>query len=107
VQKLNQNEENFGQKRAKFMEMYLQKEESLKKEKQSCARIQQDLNSLQKNHDIVKAELESLRMVAAIQESTKMDEIEHVKRQCHEEVASLNVVMNEAVRDAVNRTKEK
>ena len=24
VQKLNQNEENFGQKRAKFMEMYLQ-----------------------------------------------------------------------------------
>ena len=63
-----------------------QKEELLKKEKQSCARVQQDLNSLQKNHDIVKAELESLRMVAAIQESTKMDEIEHVKRQCQEEV---------------------
>lgn len=107
MQKLSQNEENFGQKRAKFMEMYLQKEELLKKEKHANGRVQQELNSLQKNHDIVKAELESIRMVAAIQESSKMDEIERVKRQCQEEVASLNVLLKEAVRDAVNRTTEK
>ena len=66
----------------------LQKEELLKKEKHANGRVQQELNSLQKNHDIVKAELESIRMVAAIQESSKMDEIERVKRQCQEEVGA-------------------
>ena len=65
----------------------------MKKEKQSLSKIQQELNSLEKSHDIVKAELESLRMVAAIQESTKMDEIEHVKRQCQEEVSVIERVI--------------
>ena len=75
-----------------------QKEESLKKERQNYGKIQQELNSLQKNHDIVKAELESIRMVAAIQESTKMDEIEHVKRQCQEEVGIARTMFSDCVR---------
>ncbi|PIK56491.1 putative rab GTPase-binding effector protein 1 [Apostichopus japonicus] len=87
-------EEDFAQKRAKFKEMFLQREDELLKE---ATTVREERNRLDE-------ELLGLKAAAAVIESTKQEEIEDMKRKCDEEVASLQKVMDDATTVASEET---
>ncbi|MBN3304184.1 RABE1 protein, partial [Amia calva] len=94
-----QLELEFNQKRAKFKELYLSKEEELKRQGASLESSQAELSRLQTQLLDAQAEMENIKAVATVSESTKQEAIDQVKRQWQEEVASLQAIMKETVRD--------
>ncbi|XP_015223101.2 rab GTPase-binding effector protein 1 isoform X1 [Lepisosteus oculatus] len=94
-----QLEMEFNQKRAKFKELYLSKEEELKRQGASLETSQVELSRLQAKLADAQAEMENIKAVATVSESTKQEAIDQVKRQWQEEVASLQAIMKETVRD--------
>ncbi|XP_033747222.1 rab GTPase-binding effector protein 1-like [Pecten maximus] len=97
-------EADFGQKRAKFKEIYLQKEEELKKEKLAVSESQNIAKKLQEDLDKVGGELESIKTAVAYSESNKQDEIASIHEQCQQEVASLQHLMKEVANEATRNT---
>ncbi|XP_027704514.1 rab GTPase-binding effector protein 1 [Vombatus ursinus] len=94
-----QLEQEFNQKRAKFKELYLAKEEDLKRQNAVLQAAQDDLGHLRTQLWEAQAEMENIKAVATVSENTKQEAIDEVKRQWQEEVASLQAVMKETVRD--------
>ncbi|CAO2617906.1 Rab GTPase-binding effector protein 1, partial [Lemmus lemmus] len=94
-----QLEQEFNQKRAKFKELYLAKEEDLKRQNAVLQAAQDDLGHLRTQLWEAQAELENIKAIATVSENTKQEAIDEVKRQWREEVASLQAVMKETVRD--------
>uniref|UniRef100_A0A7N9CSP3 Rabaptin coiled-coil domain-containing protein n=1 Tax=Macaca fascicularis TaxID=9541 RepID=A0A7N9CSP3_MACFA len=92
-----QLEQEFNQKRAKFKELYLAKEEDLKRQNAVLQAAQDDLGHLRTQLWEAQAEMENI--IATVSENTKQEAIDEVKRQWREEVASLQAVMKETVRD--------
>ncbi|XP_069109876.1 rab GTPase-binding effector protein 1-like, partial [Argopecten irradians] len=105
LQREKQNiEADFGQKRAKFKEIYLQKEEELRKEKLAVTESRNIAKKLQEDLDKVKGELESIKTAVAYSESNKQDEIASIHEQCQQEVASLQHLMKEVANEASRNT---
>ncbi|KAF6299492.1 rabaptin, RAB GTPase binding effector protein 1 [Rhinolophus ferrumequinum] len=94
-----QLEQEFNQKRAKFKELYLAKEEDLKRQSAVLQAAQDDLGHLRTQLWEAQAEMENIKAIATVSENTKQEAIDEVKRQWREEVASLQAVMKETVRD--------
>ncbi|XP_050018552.1 rab GTPase-binding effector protein 1 isoform X2 [Alexandromys fortis] len=94
-----QLEQEFNQKRAKFKELYLAKEEDLKRQNAVLQAAQDDLGHLRTQLWEAQAEMENIKAIATVSENTKQEAIDEVKRQWREEVASLQAVMKETVRD--------
>ncbi|XP_043849131.1 rab GTPase-binding effector protein 1 isoform X2 [Dromiciops gliroides] len=94
-----QLEQEFNQKRAKFKELYLAKEEDLKRQNAVLQAAQDDLGHLRTQLWEAQAEMENIKAIATVSENTKQEAIDEVKRQWQEEVASLQAVMKETVRD--------
>ncbi|XP_052413519.1 rab GTPase-binding effector protein 1 isoform X1 [Carassius gibelio] len=94
-----QLEMEFNQKRAKFKELYLSKEEALKRQAAVLEKAQAELSSVQKQLEEAKAEMETIKAVATVSESTKQEAIDQVKQQWQEEVASLQAIMKDAERE--------
>uniref|UniRef100_A0A8C0Q4U7 Rab GTPase-binding effector protein 1 n=1 Tax=Canis lupus familiaris TaxID=9615 RepID=A0A8C0Q4U7_CANLF len=94
-----QLEQEFNQKRAKFKELYLAKEEDLKRQNAVLQAAQDDLGHLRTQLWEAQAEVENIKAIATVSENTKQEAIDEVKRQWREEVASLQAVMKETVRD--------
>ncbi|XP_064324267.1 rab GTPase-binding effector protein 1 isoform X2 [Phalacrocorax carbo] len=94
-----QLEQEFNQKRAKFKELYLAKEEDLKRQNAVLQAAQDDLGQLRTQLMEAHAEMENIKAIATVSENTKQEAIDEVKRQWQEEVASLQAVMKETVRD--------
>uniref|UniRef100_A0A8C5JX83 Rab GTPase-binding effector protein 1 n=1 Tax=Jaculus jaculus TaxID=51337 RepID=A0A8C5JX83_JACJA len=94
-----QLEQEFNQKRAKFKELYLAKEEDLKRQNAVLQATQDDLGHLRTQLWEAQAEMENIKAIATVSENTKQEAIDEVKRQWREEVASLQAVMKETVRD--------
>ncbi|XP_072834417.2 rab GTPase-binding effector protein 1 [Pogona vitticeps] len=92
-------EQEFNQKRAKFKELYLAKEEDLKRQNEVLQAAQDDLEKLRTQLTEAQAEMENIKAVATVSENTKQEAIDEVKRQWQEEVASLQAIMKETVRD--------
>ncbi|KAJ7309043.1 hypothetical protein JRQ81_008333 [Phrynocephalus forsythii] len=92
-------EQEFNQKRAKFKELYLAKEEDLKRQNAVLQAAQEDLEKLRVQLTEAQAEMENIKAVATVSENTKQEAIDEVKRQWQEEVASLQAIMKETVRD--------
>ncbi|KAJ6655757.1 hypothetical protein lerEdw1_004810 [Lerista edwardsae] len=92
-------EQEFNQKRAKFKELYLAKEEDLKRQNAVLQAAQDDLEQLRTQLVEAQAEMENIKAVATVSENTKQEAIDEVKRQWQEEVASLQAIMKETVRD--------
>uniref|UniRef100_A0A673L4T3 Rab GTPase-binding effector protein 1-like n=1 Tax=Sinocyclocheilus rhinocerous TaxID=307959 RepID=A0A673L4T3_9TELE len=90
-----QLEMEFNQKRAKFKELYLSKEEELKRQAAVLEKAQAELSSVQTQLEEAKAEMETIKAVATVSESTKQEAIDQVKQQWQEEVASLQAIMKE------------
>ncbi|KAL4665457.1 hypothetical protein H8959_000076, partial [Pygathrix nigripes] len=94
-----QLEQEFNQKRAKFKELYLAKEEDLKRQNAVLQAAQDDLGHLRTQLWEAQAEMENIKAIATVSENTKQEAIDEVKRQWREEVDSLQAVMKETVRD--------
>uniref|UniRef100_A0A3B1JZW9 Rab GTPase-binding effector protein 1 n=1 Tax=Astyanax mexicanus TaxID=7994 RepID=A0A3B1JZW9_ASTMX len=94
-----QLEMEFNQKRAKFKELYLSKEEELKRQAASLESAQAELSHMQAQLAESKAEMENIKAVATVSESTKQEAIDQVKQQCQEEVVSLQAIMKETVQE--------
>ncbi|NXA53885.1 RABE1 protein, partial [Nothocercus julius] len=94
-----QLEQEFNQKRAKFKELYLAKEEDLKRQSAVLQAAQDDLGQLRTQLMEAHAEMENIKAIATVSENTKQEAIDEVKRQWQEEVASLQAIMKETVRD--------
>ncbi|KAJ8267245.1 hypothetical protein GJAV_G00140280 [Gymnothorax javanicus] len=94
-----QLEMEFNQKRAKFKELYLSKEEELKRQGATLESVQTELSRVQAQLSDAQGEMETIKAVATVSESTKQEAIDQVKRQWQEEVASLQAIMKETVRE--------
>ncbi|NXP77091.1 RABE1 protein, partial [Ramphastos sulfuratus] len=94
-----QLEQEFNQKRAKFKELYLAKEEDLKRQNAVLQAAQDDLGQLRTQLMEAHAEMENIKAIATVSETTKQEAIDEVKRQWQEEVASLQAIMKETARD--------
>ncbi|XP_063002786.1 rab GTPase-binding effector protein 1 [Elgaria multicarinata webbii] len=94
-----QLEQEFNQKRAKFKELYLAKEEDLKKQKVVLQAAQDDLEQLRTQLTEAQAEMENIKAIATVSENTKQEAIDEVKKQWQEDVASLQAIMKETIRD--------
>ncbi|XP_061461399.1 rab GTPase-binding effector protein 1 [Rhineura floridana] len=92
-------EQEFNQKRAKFKELYLAKEVDLKRQNAVLQAAQDDLEQLRTQLKEAQAEMENIKAIATVCENTKQEAIDEVKRQWQEEVASLQAIMKETVRD--------
>ncbi|CAM4535858.1 unnamed protein product [Leuciscus chuanchicus] len=94
-----QLEMEFNQKRAKFKELYLSKEEELKKQTAILEKAQAEVSQMQDQLAEARAEMETIKAVATVSESTKQEAIDQVKQQWQEEVASLQAIMKDAERE--------
>ncbi|XP_069470705.1 rab GTPase-binding effector protein 1 isoform X2 [Ambystoma mexicanum] len=94
-----QLEQEFNQRRAKFKELYLAKEEDLKKQNAALDAAQSELGQLQIQLSEAQAEIENIKAVATVSESTKQEAIDEVKNQWQEEVASLQAIMKDTVQE--------
>ena len=86
IEKKN-DEAIFGHKRAQFMEMYNKKELELQSAHSDIEQLQSELSKL-------RTELSDVSTAAAISESNRQDEVESLRRQFTEEMASLQHIMN-------------
>ncbi|XP_051256992.1 rab GTPase-binding effector protein 1 [Dicentrarchus labrax] len=94
-----QLEAEFNQKRAKFKELYLSKEEELKRQTAALEGAQAELSSIQDQLAQARSEIETIKAVATVSENTKQEAIDQVRSQWQEEVASLQAIMKETVRE--------
>uniref|UniRef100_A0A8C8IKA9 Rabaptin, RAB GTPase binding effector protein 1 n=1 Tax=Oncorhynchus tshawytscha TaxID=74940 RepID=A0A8C8IKA9_ONCTS len=99
VKRKQQLESEFNQKRAKFKELYLSKEEELKCQAASLEGAQSELSRVQAQLEQAQADMENIKAVATVSESTKQEAIDQVKGQWQEEVASLQAIMKDTVRE--------
>ncbi|KAJ8312200.1 hypothetical protein KUTeg_009573 [Tegillarca granosa] len=94
MEEIKQNENDFGQKRAKFKEIYLQKEEELKKEKEAVTKAKEEVKDLKLKVENLNSELQGIKAAVELSETSKQDEIENLRRDCQQEVASLQRLMS-------------
>ncbi|XP_067864018.1 rab GTPase-binding effector protein 1 isoform X2 [Heptranchias perlo] len=99
VRTKQQLEFEFNQKRAKFKELYLAKEEELKRQNVALQSAEGDVTRLQVRLIEADADMENIKAVATVSETTKQEAIDDVKKQWQEEVASLQAIMKETVRE--------
>uniref|UniRef100_A0A2K5X721 Rab GTPase-binding effector protein 1 n=1 Tax=Macaca fascicularis TaxID=9541 RepID=A0A2K5X721_MACFA len=76
-----------------------QPDEDLKRQNAVLQAAQDDLGHLRTQLWEAQAEMENIKVIATVSENTKQEAIDEVKRQWREEVASLQAVMKETVRD--------
>ncbi|XP_053310935.1 rab GTPase-binding effector protein 1 isoform X1 [Spea bombifrons] len=94
-----QLEQEFNQKRAKFKELYLAKEVDLKRQHAAVQAAQEEIALLNVQLSQARADIENIKAIATVSETTKQEAIDEVKKQWQEEVASLQAIMKETIRD--------
>ncbi|KAJ3589346.1 hypothetical protein NHX12_010191 [Muraenolepis orangiensis] len=92
-----QMEAEFNHKRAKLKELYISKEGELKRQAASLDGAQAELSALQDQLVLSRADMENIKAVATVSESTKQEAIDQVRSQWQEEVASLQAIMKDTV----------
>ncbi|XP_064612517.1 rab GTPase-binding effector protein 1-like isoform X2 [Liolophura sinensis] len=95
-----ETDEDFGKKRAKFKEIFIQKEAELRKEKELHSEAREKVKTLSEQLSLVKDELEGVKTAAAVSEAGKEDEVDEIRRQFQGEVASLQHIMKDAAEEA-------
>ncbi|XP_067008505.1 rab GTPase-binding effector protein 1 isoform X2 [Anabrus simplex] len=87
-----QSREEFGIQRAKMKEMYLQKEEELKRQAAEHSRLVEEMKKLNAELDESKSQL----LVAGLH----MESEREVERKCHEEIATLQQLVQESFEES-------
>lgn len=99
-----QQDKDFGIKRAKFKEIFIQKEDELKRERDRCELSEAQVKQLQEGMERLKSELEGVRTAAAVSESNKQEEITDIINHHKQEVANLEQLLKEASDTAEDNT---
>ena len=99
-----QQEQEFGLKRAKFKELFLQKEEEFKKERDAHLETQKKTETVQEELNKVMTELGDIKTAVAFSESNKEDAIKEIRRQCGQEVESLQQLLKEVADETSSST---
>lgn len=99
-----QQESEFGLKRAKFKELFLQKEEEFRKERDAHLETQKKSDSLEEELNKLKTELGDIKAAVAFSESNKEDAIAEIRRQCRQEVETLQHLLKEVADEASTST---
>nr|KAF6416913.1 rabaptin, RAB GTPase binding effector protein 1 [Molossus molossus] len=86
-------------KREQNLKSYIWLKRDLKRQNAVLQAAQDDLGHLRTQLWEAQAEMENIKAIATVSENTKQEAIDEVKRQWREEVASLQAVMKETVRD--------
>ncbi|XP_040192618.1 rab GTPase-binding effector protein 1 isoform X1 [Rana temporaria] len=94
-----QLEQEFNQKRAKFKELYLAKEEDLKRQHVTIQTAQDEIAQLNLQLSQAHADMENIKEIATVSENTKQEAIDDVKKQWQDEVASLQAIMKDTVHE--------
>ncbi|KAM6984043.1 rab GTPase-binding effector protein 1 [Tautogolabrus adspersus] len=94
-----QLEAEFNQKRAKFKDLFVSKEEELKRQSTALDGAHAELCSVKDQLTQARADMETIRAVATVSENTKQEAIDQVRSQWQEEVASLQAIMKDTVRE--------
>lgn len=94
-----QLEQEFNQKRAKFKELYLAKEEDIKRQHVTIQTAQDEIAQLNLQLSQARADMENIKAIATVSENTKQEAIDEVKKQWQEEVASLQAIMKDTVHE--------
>lgn len=92
-----ENEQDFGQKRARFRELFLQKEAELKTDRDKISLLEQELQE-------TKAELEDIKTAVAVSEANKEEEIAKIRQQCDQEIDTMQALLREAAEEASSST---
>ncbi|XP_062261930.1 rab GTPase-binding effector protein 1 [Platichthys flesus] len=92
-----QLEAEFNQKRAKFKDIFLLKEEEWKRQTAALEGAHAELSAVQIQLTQAQSEIENIQAVATVSENTKQEAIDQVRSQWQEEVASLQAIMKESV----------
>ncbi|KAG0410959.1 hypothetical protein HPB47_011934, partial [Ixodes persulcatus] len=87
-------EAEFGLKRAKFKELFMQKEEELQAERERREALEEGLRRLQ-------AELDEARSLTLVAECQRENELETERRKHREELASLQHILKENTQEAL------
>ncbi|ELT92381.1 hypothetical protein CAPTEDRAFT_102490 [Capitella teleta] len=82
-------EADFGMKRAKFIELFKQKEDALNEAQQLNTSLKEEMAK-------IKIEVMDVNTAAALSEGSKQDELEDLQRACRQEVASIQSIMKGA-----------
>ncbi|XP_055861361.1 rab GTPase-binding effector protein 1-like isoform X1 [Biomphalaria glabrata] len=104
-------ETDFGLKRAKFRELFLQKENELKTEHEKHVHsesqvksLQDELSSMKDEMNKLRCELEGVKTAAAMSESNKQEELNSIISNYQQELASLQQLLKEAAETASDNT---
>jgi len=106
-----EQDKDFGIKRAKFKEIFIQKEDELKRERDrselsesQVKRLQAEVKQLSEGMQRLQSELEGVRTAAAVSESNKQEEITDIINHHRQEVANLEQLLKEASDTASDNT---
>lgn len=93
-------EVDFGVKRARFKELFLQKESELKEQSAELERWKGEVHKLQGEMNIVRQELEDIKTAAAMSEQAKGDEMDSIRQHYEQEISSMQQLLGEASQEA-------
>ncbi|XP_064090449.1 rab GTPase-binding effector protein 1-like isoform X2 [Macrobrachium nipponense] len=104
VEEQNRLQEDFGHRRAKLKELYLQKEEELRIKNEQSSTTETELELLRAQCRQLQEELEEARSAVTIAQCTAENDIAVEQRKCQEEIATVQQLMKEEVANAVGQT---
>ncbi|XP_057295276.1 rab GTPase-binding effector protein 1-like isoform X4 [Hydractinia symbiolongicarpus] len=99
----SKKEQEFGQKRAQFRQLYLDCEALLKSEKALTSQLELQVTNLAKQINDLKSENEGIRAAAQLSEESKEEEFVALKVKHQEEIASLQHIWQEASKEGQTR----
>ncbi|KAK7080238.1 Zinc ion binding [Halocaridina rubra] len=97
-------QEDFGLRRAKLKELYLQKEEELRLRSAQSSAMEAELELLRAQCRQLQEELEEAHSAVTIAQCTAENDIAVEQRKCQEEIATFQQLMKEEVANAVGQT---
>lgn len=101
-QEKRQLEEDFQQKRSKFKEMYYAKENSIQELNTQLLQAKSKLNENEAVVKSLKAEIEDIKVVASVSESTKQEAVENLRTNHQQEIDSLQKVLEDTMEERNN-----
>ncbi|XP_045121043.1 rab GTPase-binding effector protein 1-like isoform X3 [Portunus trituberculatus] len=97
-------EEDYGHRRAKLKELYLQKEEELRLQTEQKASIETEVEVLRSQVQQLQGDLEEAHSAVTIAQCTAENDVAVEQRKCQEEIATVHQLMKEEVANAVDQT---
>lgn len=86
-------EEDFGYRRAKLKELYLQKEEELRLQSEQNTAVETEVELLRAQVRELQGDLEEARSAVTIAQCTAENDIAVEQRKCQEEIATVQQLM--------------